>query len=80
MLEKMKVYVDNNTADLLQNIANSIENSIKKAAIGFDTSSIAESIKEAIEKIDFKEFEDNFKAQKEEIKKITVTQGPLIWL
>jgi len=69
MLEKMKVYVDNNTADLLQNIANSIENSIKKAAIGFDTSSIAESIKEAIEKIDFKEFEDNFKAQKEEIKK-----------
>jgi len=71
MLEKMKVYVDNNTADLLQNIANSIENSIKKAAIGFDTSSIAESIKEAIEKIDFKEFEDNFKAQKEEIKKIS---------
>jgi len=71
MLEKMKVYVDNNTADLLQNIANSIENSIKKAAIGFDTSSIAESIKEAVEKIDFKEFEDNFKAQKEEIKKIS---------
>jgi predicted nucleic acid-binding Zn-ribbon protein len=71
MLEKMKVYVDNNTADLLQNIANSIENSIKKAAIGFDTSSIAELIKEAVEKIDFKEFEDNFKAQKEEIKKIS---------